>query len=272
MSAKWLLLACMLISLRGCAGGIGFAPRPSVAPAPPGAPSPVVSTPTPTDEKEPAVTLMGTVMEVSMSARIILLERAAQGFRLIALSEQCKLATTGGEAITLRDIRPGMTVQASGRPGESEALIAEEVLVALSTPIPSGPTAAPAVPTAASGVPEGAELGPLDLQPRARDVQRIQFAEGVTRTTVAGTLAQDGVSRYILRVMAGQRMILDLRATGSQVSLGLAGDDGQVLLSGRVAGSRYDGIMPITQDYTIWIGANGEPGIAYTLAITLPPL
>jgi hypothetical protein len=216
----------------------------------------VTATPTPPGDAEPMITLMGTVMDVSTSARIILLERASRGYRLIALGEGCEPASTAGEPVALRDIRPGMTVQARGRPGESEALIATAVSVAL--PLPSDPTADP----------DGSEAG----ESVPRDVERIEFAAGITQTIVGGVLAQGEVGRYVLRAMAGQRMILALQATGEQVTLGLVGDDGQVLLSGRVAGSRYDGFLPAPQDYTIWVGANGGSGTIYTLAIILPPL
>jgi hypothetical protein len=180
MFTRWVLLAGLLILLSGCAGGIAVAPKPLVVRASP-APPVVTATPTGEREGEAAIILMGTVMDVSMSARIIRLERAVQGFQVIALTEDTELVSSGGDPVTLRDIRPGMTVQATGRPGDSKALIAEEVLVALPRSTPTTQGATPAVPTAGSDSPE-------DADPGARDVERIQFADGVTQTTVAGSL------------------------------------------------------------------------------------
>jgi hypothetical protein len=68
-------------------------------------------------------------MDVSLSARIIVLEKPVEGFGVIAITEGSDLVSADGSEITLRDIRPGATIQASGHPGESDALIAYQVLV-----------------------------------------------------------------------------------------------------------------------------------------------
>jgi hypothetical protein len=138
MLARFMLLAGVLISLSGCVGKIGFAPGPFVAPVSPSAAPSIPAMVTPAEEAEPTITLMGTVMDVSLSARIILLEREVQGFRVIALTEETELASSGGHPLGLRDMRPGMTVQATGRPGESDALVASQVLVLLSETVPAG--------------------------------------------------------------------------------------------------------------------------------------
>jgi len=67
-------------------------------------------------------------------------------------------------------------------------------------------------------------------------------------------------------------MIIVPRATRGQVGLVISGADGQVLLSGRVAGDRYDGILPATQDYLITVQGLGETSAEYTLEITILPL
>jgi hypothetical protein len=101
---------------------------------------------------------------------------------------------------------------------------------------------------------------------------RIRFAPGTTSTEVAGRLAANGVRHYVLRALAGQRMIVVLRVNQGQVGLVISGADGQVLLSGHVAGDGYDGILPTTQDYLIAVRELGEAGTDYTLEITIPPL
>jgi hypothetical protein len=79
------------------------------------------------EEVEPGIAIMGTVMDVSLSARIIMLREPVEGFSVIALTEESELVSAEGDEITLRAIRPGMRIQASGQPGESNALLASKV-------------------------------------------------------------------------------------------------------------------------------------------------
>jgi hypothetical protein len=101
---------------------------------------------------------------------------------------------------------------------------------------------------------------------------RVRFAPGATSAEVAGRLAANGVRHYVLRALAGQRMIIVPRASGGQVGLVITGADGQVLLSGHVAGDGYDGILPTTQEYLIAVRGLGETSADYTLEITILPL
>lgn len=101
---------------------------------------------------------------------------------------------------------------------------------------------------------------------------RIRFAPGATSAEISGSLVASGVRHYVLRALAGQRMIIAPRATQGQVGLVISGTDGQVLLSGRVAGDGYDGILPTTQDYLIAVQAVGGTSADYTLEVTIPPL
>jgi hypothetical protein len=68
-------------------------------------------------------------METSPSARTITLTEPVEGFTVIALKERCRLVTASGDEIRLRDLQAGMRVQAFGRPGASQALLADQVLV-----------------------------------------------------------------------------------------------------------------------------------------------
>jgi hypothetical protein len=103
---------------------------------------------------------------------------------------------------------------------------------------------------------------------------RIRFATGATSAEVEGSLAAGDMRQYVLHALAGQRMIVDPRATQGQVKLTISGTDGQVLLSGNVGrpGGVYDGILPTTQDYLITVQAEGGTGADYVLEITIPPL
>ena len=101
---------------------------------------------------------------------------------------------------------------------------------------------------------------------------RIRFAPGATSATVSGSLEEGQMRHYVLRALAGQRMIVAPQATMGQVALVITGADGQVLLSGRAGppGGVFDGILPISQDYLITVQARGGIGADYTVEITIP--
>jgi hypothetical protein len=75
------------------------------------------------------ITLVGTVREVSPSARIITLAEPVDGFAVIALMDHSELLSADGDEILLRDLRAGDGIQASGQPGALGALIANQVLL-----------------------------------------------------------------------------------------------------------------------------------------------
>jgi hypothetical protein len=75
------------------------------------------------------IMITGVVKDVSLSARLIVLKEPVEGIIVIALTENCEIKSSIGEKIDLRDIQSGMTVQASGQPGASEALLTSFVLV-----------------------------------------------------------------------------------------------------------------------------------------------
>ena len=101
---------------------------------------------------------------------------------------------------------------------------------------------------------------------------RIRFAAGATSATVTGRLEESQMRHYVLRALAGQRMVVAPHATTGQVSMIISGADGQVLLSGRAGppGGVFDGILPASQDYLISVQAKGGIGADYTLEITIP--
>ena len=99
-------------------------PTASVSKSPP-EPSPTIGN----EAEGPDVTITGTVMDVSLSARVIMLAEPVEGFDVVALTEESELVFAGGGKATLRDIRPGMRIQASGQAGEGSTLLAKEVLI-----------------------------------------------------------------------------------------------------------------------------------------------
>jgi len=77
----------------------------------------------------PLVTISGIVKDVSPSARIIWLKNDVEGFSTIALSAESTLKTASGKPLELNQIQQGLTVKASGKPGENHTLLADSVLV-----------------------------------------------------------------------------------------------------------------------------------------------
>jgi hypothetical protein len=114
MFRKYSALVVVLICLASCVRTNNNLPMPSI-------------TNGPTEGAESGITIIGTVMNVSLSARVIMLEEPVEDFSVIALTEESALISADGDEITLRDIQPGMTIQAFGQPGESYALLASQV-------------------------------------------------------------------------------------------------------------------------------------------------
>ena len=91
-------------------------------------------------------------------------------------------------------------------------------------------------------------VGAVNYQMSVLIPVRIRFAAGATSAEVEGSLASTGMRHYVLRALAGQRMIIVPRATRGQVGLVISGADGQVRLSGGVASDGCDGILPTSFD------------------------
>jgi hypothetical protein len=101
---------------------------------------------------------------------------------------------------------------------------------------------------------------------------RVRFAPGATSETVTGGLEEGQMRTYVLRTLAGQRIVVAPHAATGEIGLAISGADGQVLLSGRAGqpGGVYDGILPTSQDYLITVQAKDGIGADYTLEITIP--
>lgn len=80
-------------------------------------------------ESVAASKITGTVQDVSLSARIITLAEPVQGFETIALAEGCQVAFVGGGGATLRDLQPGVKIEAEGQPGDAKAFLADRLLI-----------------------------------------------------------------------------------------------------------------------------------------------
>jgi hypothetical protein len=133
-----LIVALLAVSLGAC-DAIWAAPAtgPQAAPISPSGQLPVPTVTVPAQEVKPGITIVGTVLDVSFSAHVITLQEPVAGFSALALTEASELVSADQHKITLGDVRPGMRVEASGRPGESHALLASRVRLLEGTPTSS---------------------------------------------------------------------------------------------------------------------------------------
>ena len=129
MFIKNIFSVAFLFFLIGCTmseGNPTVSPTNTITSFTPSTPSIAVA---PTETSESGLTITGTVMDVSLSARVIFLKEPVDGFDSIALIEGSKLISENGSGISLQDIQPGFTIQAFGQLGGSNALLASKVII-----------------------------------------------------------------------------------------------------------------------------------------------
>ncbi len=102
--------------------------------------------------------------------------------------------------------------------------------------------------------------------------QRISFDPGAPSGEVEGDLPASGLDLYVLRVLDGQTMTVELDFDSGEAILVIWGADGTVLLTDHTEESGFEGEIPSTQDYFILVKAHSEDGADYTMTITIPPL
>jgi hypothetical protein len=129
------------------------------------------------------------------------------------------------------------------------------------------PTSAP-IPTAPPPPSSAAPQPTTNSQPQA---QRITFPPGGTAVTLQGTLAPNGLDRYVLRALAGQTLMLNFAPSDANVTIQVSGADGSVLLSGGARVITWSAALPATQDYFIGVISNATAPATYTLQVTIPP-
>jgi hypothetical protein len=75
------------------------------------------------------IILTGIVQDVSLSARVIWLVDAVDGFDILALMSDCTIASAGGTELGLEEIMPGLVITVSGQPGEDQVLLVDAIQV-----------------------------------------------------------------------------------------------------------------------------------------------
>jgi hypothetical protein len=237
-----ILLALILLPLAAGCDTVTEPPPEATATSPPSAPPPTDTTapeptdtliplPSPTPTAEP-VTIEGTVLRVALSARVMVLREPAEGFDTVALVEGSEVLSVEGQAAALQDVPPGMTVRATGRPGEPGALLADRVRM----------------------------LG---------GVERVEFEPGATSAGVSGHLDADASQRYVVRAQAGQTMKVTALPPVDELLLGIWAGDGTLLKRKGDGAPSWVGRLPATQDYVVEVAAAGK-GVDYQLGIMIP--
>jgi len=105
--------------------------------------------------------------------------------------------------------------------------------------------------------------------------KRIVFAAGQTAVTEHGSVAAGNHAHYLINVMAGQQLIVNVAAgagNAGQPALVIFGADGTVLLSDHAGATSWNGKVPSKQDYTIDVKNVGGGTLVFTLQVTVPPL
>ncbi len=107
----------------------------------------------------------------------------------------------------------------------------------------------------------------LPPPPPAADV-RMSFTAGATFGIAQGTLQPGQSQTYVLAAIQGQPMIAMLDSVNHDMTFGITGKDGVVLLNASQMQSTWQGLLPSTQDYYIRITAGASAG-NYTLSVTI---
>jgi hypothetical protein len=132
--------------------------------------------------------------------------------------------------------------------------------VAPTQPLPAPTTAPTVAPT-------------LDPHPQPTPTpQRIAFPPGGTTATVTGKITSNVSDHWVLRVLAGQTLSVNLVPVNGQARLIIYGADGTVLISDHADAMQWSGRVPSTQDYHIKVNAYDGTAPSYTLQVTVPPL
>ncbi|MEZ4867068.1 MAG: LysM peptidoglycan-binding domain-containing protein [Caldilineaceae bacterium] len=99
---------------------------------------------------------------------------------------------------------------------------------------------------------------------------RIQFPRGGTSATVNGQASSLRYQCYVLGAQANQLMSVNLTSPGNVANFSLVGDDGSPLKRIEVGTPSFSVRLPLTEDYTICVGAPaGTSTVNFTLTVSI---
>lgn len=143
-------------------------------------------------------------------------------------------------------------------------------VVNLQSPVPTKPpvpTTMPTQPPAPTSVPT---LRPTDPPPPVP--QRVSFATGQSSTSVQGSLAKNGMNKWVLRINGGQTLVVNLVPTNGKAKITIVGADGYPLITDHADAMQWSGRVNGTQDYEITVIAFDDTAPSYSLQVTVPPV
>jgi hypothetical protein len=106
------------------------------------------------------------------------------------------------------------------------------------------------------------------LAPTAAPINiRFNFATGATFGAVQGSLQPGQSQIYVLSAMQGQPFLVSVDSFNHDITLGITGKDGTVLLADSLLQTTWQGALPATQDYYLKL-KSGATAENYTLSVT----
>ncbi|HEX7588177.1 MAG TPA: hypothetical protein VF478_07675 [Anaerolineae bacterium] len=115
-------------------------------------------------------------------------------------------------------------------------------------------------------------IPPLNPAVVSDEPRRISFPTGGTTATIQGVTATPGMDRFVIRVLGGQTMSVNISSAQGPAILIIYGADGNVLISDHAGASTWSGQLTATQDYLIDTRSIGSAAVNFTLQVTIPPL
>ncbi|MBN1312839.1 MAG: hypothetical protein JXB30_15605 [Anaerolineae bacterium] len=104
------------------------------------------------------------------------------------------------------------------------------------------------------------------------DPEKIVFETGATSVTLQGSVAENGISTYLLYALEGQTMTVEVAASGGRVALTIVTPNGIPLVRSMLGQTEWRDSLPETGEYTISVVWLEDGPATYTLTITIPPL
>jgi len=112
---------------------------------------------------------------------------------------------------------------------------------------------------------------PLVQPVPAANAQRISFAPGAVSAVVAGQTGVNGMSHWVIRILAGQTLSAQLTFISGNAIIIVYGADGSVLQTDHAGSPSFSGVVPLTEDYFIDVRDASGIGTSYSLTVTIPP-
>ena len=146
------------------------------------------------------------------------------------------------------------------------------IVVPTSTSVPPTPVVVTEVVAPTAVPPTAVPATPLPPTPTPLPpASRIQFAGGGTGAVIDGEMEAGQTIYYVLTASAAQTMSVKIMSPNGDVTLGVFGADGQVLLDSVNQDTLWSGGIPATQDYYLSLTA-GTSKTSYSLSVDIPPL